>query len=95
MEPALSSFALALDYAQSNGFLAVLGNGLIPPAEQSEIKIACKVTYKMPHARQVAQLGLLDYAQGKQVAADLAQPLYLRNKIALTTLERMQLKAAG
>jgi tRNA threonylcarbamoyladenosine biosynthesis protein TsaB len=95
LEPALSSFALALEYANANGYLAVLGNGLTPPAESSEIKVACEVAYKMPHARQVAQLGLLDYAQGKQVAADLAQPLYLRNKIALTTLERMQLKAAG
>ena len=42
----------------------------------------------MPHAKQVARLGQVQYAQGKIVNAQDVQPLYLRNKVALTTAER-------
>ncbi len=41
-----------------------------------------------PDARQILQLGLQQWAQGQAVAADLAHPLYVRNRIALTTAER-------
>lgn len=44
----------------------------------------------MPHASQIAQLARSAYARGERLAARDAQPLYLRNKIALTTDERMQ-----
>ncbi|MDE2431074.1 MAG: tRNA (adenosine(37)-N6)-threonylcarbamoyltransferase complex dimerization subunit type 1 TsaB, partial [Burkholderiales bacterium] len=47
----------------------------------------------MPHAAYVARLGLLAHEAGLCVAPEDAQPLYLRNKIALTTAERMQAKA--
>lgn len=43
----------------------------------------------MPHAIQVASLARLALAAGSQVAARDAQPIYLRNKIALTTAERL------
>lgn len=43
----------------------------------------------MPHASQVAQLARIAFAQGHAVAARDAQPLYLRNKVALTTVERL------
>lgn len=42
----------------------------------------------MPHAVQIATLGAIDFAQGKGVKAEVAEPLYLRNKVALTTNER-------
>ena len=42
----------------------------------------------MPHARQVAQLGQVYFGQGRGLPAQEAQPLYLRNKVALTTAER-------
>jgi tRNA threonylcarbamoyladenosine biosynthesis protein TsaB len=42
----------------------------------------------MPHAVQVAQLARVAFGQGKTVAARDAQPIYLRNKVALTTVER-------
>jgi tRNA threonylcarbamoyladenosine biosynthesis protein TsaB len=42
----------------------------------------------MPHATQVAQLGRIALSQGRTVMARDAQPLYLRNKVALTTVER-------
>ncbi|MBB5393058.1 MULTISPECIES: tRNA (adenosine(37)-N6)-threonylcarbamoyltransferase complex dimerization subunit type 1 TsaB [unclassified Herbaspirillum] len=44
----------------------------------------------MPHARHVASLGLFHFAQGRALPAQEAQPLYLRNKVALTTAEREQ-----
>lgn len=43
----------------------------------------------MPHANQVASLARQALAAGLQVAARDAQPIYLRNKIALTTAERL------
>ena len=42
----------------------------------------------MPHARHIAQLGLKAFEQGSGLPAIEAQPLYLRNKVALTTAER-------
>ncbi len=42
----------------------------------------------MPHARDIAALAVTALAAGHVVAARDAQPLYLRNKVALTTLER-------
>lgn len=50
----------------------------------------------MPHARHIAALGALDFARGKALPAQDAQPLYLRNKVALTTAEReAKAKEAG
>jgi tRNA threonylcarbamoyladenosine biosynthesis protein TsaB len=43
----------------------------------------------MPHAAQVAQLARVALANGCTVPAREAQPVYLRNKVALTTSERM------
>ncbi|WP_295751350.1 tRNA (adenosine(37)-N6)-threonylcarbamoyltransferase complex dimerization subunit type 1 TsaB [Undibacterium sp.] len=87
-EPALSALELALAYADAHASVLVLGNGLTAPAETGSMKIV----FKMPHAAQVAQLAAVDFSDGKQVAPEMAQPVYLRNKIALTTIERMQLK---
>jgi tRNA threonylcarbamoyladenosine biosynthesis protein TsaB len=42
----------------------------------------------MPSARQIAVLGSAVAANGGAVPLEQAQPLYLRNKIALTTAER-------
>jgi tRNA threonylcarbamoyladenosine biosynthesis protein TsaB len=67
----------------------VLGNGLtLPEPEQAKYQ----VVLCMPHAKQVGILGQLDFAAGLSLPADQAQPLYLRNKIALTTAEREQVK---
>jgi tRNA threonylcarbamoyladenosine biosynthesis protein TsaB len=48
----------------------------------------------MPHAAQVAALARLVVARGETLDAATAQPVYLRNKVALTTAERMAGKAA-
>lgn len=42
----------------------------------------------VPHAAAIGELGARAFAQGKGVDAALAQPLYVRDKVALKTLER-------
>jgi len=49
----------------------------------------------MPHASQIALLGREFAQQGQGVHAREAQPLYLRNKVALTTAERTAANGAG
>lgn len=48
----------------------------------------------LPHARELAVLGACALAAGRAVAADEAQPLYLRNKVAYTSAERQAINAA-
>ncbi|MEJ7805517.1 MAG: tRNA (adenosine(37)-N6)-threonylcarbamoyltransferase complex dimerization subunit type 1 TsaB, partial [Telluria sp.] len=48
----------------------------------------------MPHAQQVAQLAVAALEAGLAVPAAQAQPLYLRNKIAYTSAERLVINAA-
>jgi tRNA threonylcarbamoyladenosine biosynthesis protein TsaB len=48
----------------------------------------------MPHAAQVALLAREMAARGETIAPERAQPLYLRNKVALTTAERLAGPAA-
>ena len=48
----------------------------------------------MPHAVQVGQLARLAFDAGHSVSAAEAQPLYLRNKIAYTSAERLEIKTA-
>ena len=88
MGPALSTSALVLAYANLHAEVLVVGNGIAQTIEFTKNKIISK----MPHAEQIARLALLDYSMGQGLVAEMAQPLYLRNKIALTTAERMQLK---
>lgn len=43
---------------------------------------------RYPYARQIARLAAGQFAQGKGYAAELAAPLYVRNKVALKICER-------
>lgn len=43
-----------------------------------------------PHARAIAELALPRFAAGTARAADLAEPFYVRDKVALTTRERRE-----
>jgi tRNA threonylcarbamoyladenosine biosynthesis protein TsaB len=87
-EPALSTAEQVLLYATSINVILVLGHGAMP----NIAGVSGQVVYRMPHAEHVAKLALLAFSIGKQLYADQAQPLYLRNKIALTTLERARQK---
>lgn len=86
IEPTLSAPAAVAP----QGEVVACGNGLEAYAaafEQSGFAVDAW-TQIMPHARQVAQLARLAFLQGQTLPARDAQPLYLRNKVALTTAER-------
>ena len=76
--------------------LAACGNGFAayPDAFAGRPYSEGALTAIMPHARQVAQLALAALAAGLGVPAAQAQPLYLRNKIAYTSAERLVINAA-
>ena len=56
---------------------------------------ACRVDFDaLPHALPVALAGLRAFRDGRTVAPDQAAPEYVRNKVAQTTAERMDARAA-
>lgn len=46
----------------------------------------------LPRASEIAKLGVYGFEQGRAVVAELAQPVYLRDKVAQTESERAQAK---
>ncbi|MFJ9531088.1 tRNA (adenosine(37)-N6)-threonylcarbamoyltransferase complex dimerization subunit type 1 TsaB [Herbaspirillum sp. NPDC101396] len=86
LEPSLSSAAAVAP----QGHVQACGNGLTAYAQDfaGQPFAAAALAQIMPHAAQVATLGRRMLEQGKTVPLQDAQPLYLRNKVALTTAER-------
>jgi tRNA threonylcarbamoyladenosine biosynthesis protein TsaB len=84
LSPALSAFSEAHQHVVK----LVLGKGVTVPAEF----FGLPHTDAMPHANSIAALALHDFKMGKQLRAEQAEPLYLRNKIALTSAERLREK---
>jgi tRNA threonylcarbamoyladenosine biosynthesis protein TsaB len=82
--------------AATNAPLVACGNGLsaYPEAFAGRDFAAGALTDVMPHASQVAQLARVELAAGRTVSPAEAQPLYLRNKIAFTSAERVVINAA-
>ena len=81
--------SLASDVTVS-GLPAICGNGLVAyPHDLSSLKVARSVPEIMPHANDILTLARFALHEGKAVHAREAQPIYLRNKVALTTRERM------
>lgn len=76
--------------------LAACGNGFsaYPEAFAAREFGAAALAELMPHASQVAQLAAIELAAGRSVSPAQAQPLYLRNKIAFTSAERVVINAA-
>ncbi len=99
-EPGLSTATEVVAYANAqfvlNDAMRVCGNGLLAYADDFQA-LTCIETYPqiMPHAESVGRLALIAMEQGTLVHARDAQPLYLRNKVALTTLERAALASAN
>lgn len=56
--------------------------------------VAGALTDIVPHAREMALLAVGPLAAGEGVPAAEAQPIYLRNKIAFTSAERLAINAA-
>lgn len=90
LEPSLSSLDEALRYADAAALSLVLGKGIAVPAQFAHLLH----TFEMPHAQFAANLALADLARGRQIPAALAQPIYLRNKVAQTTAERLSAQLA-
>ena len=78
------------------GPLTACGNGFgaYPDAFAGCDYAAGALAQIMPHAQQVAQLAVAALAAGAALPAAQAQPLYLRNKIAYTSAERLVINAA-
>jgi tRNA threonylcarbamoyladenosine biosynthesis protein TsaB len=76
--------------------LAACGNGFAayPEAFADKAWAAGAHGDILPHARELAVLGVAALAAGRAVPADAAQPLYLRNKVAYTSAERQAINAA-
>jgi len=77
------------------GKVVACGNGLNAYFEEFSSRPFFSEEFKnwVPQATHIAHLGAIAFAQGLGVPAMAAEPLYLRNKIALTTNERLE-KAA-
>jgi tRNA threonylcarbamoyladenosine biosynthesis protein TsaB len=92
LEPALSAPVGVAPIGQP----IACGNGLVAYAsafDSAPFAIGAHPDV-MPHAREIALLAQFDVAAGRTVHARDAQPIYLRNKVALTTIERLAKAAA-
>jgi tRNA threonylcarbamoyladenosine biosynthesis protein TsaB len=90
-EPCLS----APEHVVATAASCVAGNGLAVYADRfTQLPPARRWPELMPHASSIALLGRQWAQQGQVVHARDAQPLYLRNKVALTTAER-SMRATG
>jgi tRNA threonylcarbamoyladenosine biosynthesis protein TsaB len=52
------------------------------------LEIRPEDAHALPNAREIAWLGTLRFGQGEGIDAADLQPLYLRDKVALTEAER-------
>jgi tRNA threonylcarbamoyladenosine biosynthesis protein TsaB len=72
------------------GPVQACGNGLAAyPQDFVQLGDAPRHPALMPHAAQVVRLAAIAVSTGQTLHARDAQPLYLRNKVALTTRERL------
>lgn len=96
-EPVLSAPDAVAPLPPADGaLLAACGNGFAAYAEAFAGKPFAQGADAtiLPHARELAVLGVAALAAGRAVAADEAQPIYLRNKVAYTSAERQAINAA-
>jgi tRNA threonylcarbamoyladenosine biosynthesis protein TsaB len=73
--------------------LTLAGNGFAVYATQFNLpaEFMAAAQNSVPGAQAIARIGEIEFAAGRVYPADQAQPLYLRNKIALTSAERAAL----
>ena len=77
-----------------SGQVVACGNGLAAYADAFEGWTCPMQPDIMPHAIEIGQLARSAFRAGLVLSAAQAQPLYLRNKIAYTSAERLALRAA-
>lgn len=85
----------AASEVRPQGEVIACGNGLsaYAAAFAAQSFAALAMPAVMPHATQIAQLARIAFTLGQAVSAHEAQPLYLRNNVALTSAERAQKNA--
>lgn len=95
-QPVIMPTLSAVRDVSPQGAVQACGNGLTVYAQDVAMQTfaAAGLGQVMPHAAQVAALGRRALAQGRTVSPQQAQPLYVRNKVALTTAERQARGAA-
>ena len=73
--------------------LNLIGNGFVAYGNQFRFSTNLLAATKpvLPNAEMVGRLAQVEFAAGRSYGAAEAQPLYLRNKIALTSVERLAL----
>jgi tRNA threonylcarbamoyladenosine biosynthesis protein TsaB len=92
--PALMTPATLNAHWQASPPSAVAGSALTVFADQLDCAAALRSPLALPRARAMLPLAQRLWQAGGGVDAALALPLYVRDKVAQTTLERDQLRAA-
>jgi tRNA threonylcarbamoyladenosine biosynthesis protein TsaB len=87
VEPTLC--APASVYPQMVDGLQLVGNGFTSYSDAFTFSVE-HAQLAVPEAAAIARLGQVEFAAGRVYSAAQAQPLYLRNKIALTMEERKE-----
>ncbi|MFM2320205.1 MAG: tRNA ((37)-N6)-threonylcarbamoyltransferase complex dimerization subunit type 1 TsaB [Pseudomonadota bacterium] len=84
----------AIDLPKDSGWIAVGSGWSAYPelAERAQRLVSATYADWLPAAEFMASLAWQDYQAGRALPAEQAQPIYLRNKIAQTTQERLALK---
>lgn len=85
----------AIELPDANDYVAVGSGWAAYPALAERAASVIHATYTdwLPSAEFIAHLAWQDYLAGKAIPPEQAQPIYLRNKIAQTTQERLALKS--
>lgn len=89
-EPALSAPG-GVQPRQQQSAPALVGNGFAAYREQFALPADAldRAYHTVPQADAVARLARADWLAGHAMPAHAAQPIYLRNKVALTSAERL------
>jgi tRNA threonylcarbamoyladenosine biosynthesis protein TsaB len=93
-KPTLTTPALLNERWQAQAPMWIAGNALTAFAGQLSTRDAQCVPEALPRATAMLLLAQALWVQGGAVDAALALPLYLRDKVAQTTVEREAAKAA-
>jgi len=91
MEPTLGAASTVAAVNQHQ--LVLTGNGFTAYRDQFTLspELMARAVEAVPGADAIASVALGELLAGRVVPADQAQPVYLRNKIALTSAERLAL----
>jgi tRNA threonylcarbamoyladenosine biosynthesis protein TsaB len=82
----------------SEHFVELIGQEAVLPVSETQLLekthgLVSKIENRvLPQAKEIAELGVYAFKQGRVVSAELAQPVYLRDKVAQTEHERARAK---